>query len=173
MERVSEGQNTGDHIKSLVSLHFHLTSPYQAFRVTFLRIDSNLYYNQSSNYFCRRPRRHWQLVKAEYSRKPNTSFSVCMKFEIFHCSQYPVLLSPVFVFIKLRLPIVFSNCDSRLTMGCARFISGSPLPFLSTTYTCFIVFKVLQVSRRTFCPPCIPPSLQSGQRRCTIGGQQT
>lgn len=42
-------------------------------------------------------------------------------------------------------------------IGFERFITGSPLPFLSATYTWFIVLKVVRVSNRTFSLPAFLP----------------
>ena len=66
-------------------------------------------------------------------------------------------------FIAVKIPyfcplcLCFSNSGSRLITGCERFISGSPLPSLSATYTWFIVFKVLRLSHRTFSLPAFIP----------------
>lgn len=60
-------------------------------------------------------------------------------------------------YCPLCLCFFFSNFGLRLTMGCEGFISGSPLPFLSATYTWFIVFKLLRVSHRTFSLPAFLP----------------
>lgn len=62
-------------------------------------------------------------------------------------------------------------------MVCESFISGSPLPSLSATYTWFIAFKVLRVSHRTlflpaFLPVCRPDKgavqLEANGRRVTV-----
>ena len=112
-----------------------------------LRIHSNLYYNQPSNYFCKRRRRHWLLVHAGKSRKPNKSVGPVWNLRFFIAVNIPY-----FCPLCLR----FSIFGSRLSMGCEKFTSWSPLLSLSGTYTWFIVFKV-RVSHRTFSLPTFLP----------------
>jgi len=75
-----------------------------------------------------------------------------MKFEIFHCSQDPVLLSSMFVSFKLRLATDHGLREAHLKVAAAVQIPpGFPSHILSS------------------CIP-VPPSLPPGQGRCAVGG---
>jgi hypothetical protein len=87
-----------------------------------------------------------------------------MKFEIFHCSQDPVFLPPMFVFFKLRLAT-----DNGLREVHLRVAAAVPVWHLHLVYR----FQSPPGFPPHFLASCIPPSLPPGHGRFTTRGQRT